>query len=96
METKVRLNEKEIQVYNYQQEEQDSGRLKITFEFTVTHEEYHDITTLLYKQEFDVSVPEQKLEFRGTICNYWTSFTNLYNAGASGEFHLELMQVKDG
>ncbi|RXT06949.1 DUF3219 family protein [Ammoniphilus sp. CFH 90114] len=50
------------------------------------------MTTLLYKQSFDVKVPGSKLEFRGTIVNYSTSITNLYKENEVGDFRLELIE----
>ncbi|PLS18512.1 DUF3219 domain-containing protein [Bacillus sp. M6-12] len=65
---------------------------KIIVDFQVNHSEYHDITTLLYENDFDVEVPSHKLKFKGTIHNYSTSVTNLYEADAVGIFHLELIE----
>ncbi|MUK88630.1 DUF3219 family protein [Ornithinibacillus sp. L9] len=65
---------------------------KITFEFIVTHEDYHDVTTLLYKNDFLVSVPNKNLQFSATINNYSTSLTNLYEENAQGKFQLELIE----
>jgi hypothetical protein len=70
------LDETAIKVYKY--EEEKVGRLnKITVDFKVTSEEYHDITTRLYKGTFDVKVPERDLSLRASIYQYSTSITNL-------------------
>lgn len=87
---KIFINDFPIEARNVHKE--NSAQLKISFEFTVTHEEYHDVTTLLYKNDFIVKIPEENLEFPATISNYSTSITNLYKAGAEGEFRLELME----
>jgi hypothetical protein len=90
----VVLNDTSINVYKY--EEGKEGHLdKISFEFKVTSEEYHDITTLLYKGTFDVKVPERDLSFRASIQQYFTSFTNLYIKGQVAEFKLSLLEVKE-
>lgn len=65
---------------------------QISFEFTVTHEDYHDVTTLLYKNDFIVHVPKKNLEFPAVITNYSTSITNLYEKGSTGLFKLELTE----
>ncbi|SDN76459.1 DUF3219 family protein [Alkalicoccus daliensis] len=66
------------------------GKKQISVRFDVSHEDYHEITTLLYKGEFVVRVPEKELEFPAVITSYATSITNLYEQGNTGEFHLTL------
>jgi hypothetical protein len=88
------LNETTINVYNYE-EKTENGLHKMSVEFKVTSEEYHDITTLLYKGTFDVKVPERNLSFRAKIYQYSTSFTNLYIKGQIGYFKLVLLEVKE-
>jgi hypothetical protein len=88
------LNETTINVYNYE-EKTENGLHKMSVEFKVTSEEYHDITTLLYKGTFDVKVPERNLSFRAKIYQYSTSFTNLYIKGQIGDFKLVLLEVKE-
>ena len=87
------LNNTLINVVHYEDEKVD-GLNKISIDFSVTSEEYHDITTLLYNGTFDVKVPERDLTFRGTIQQYSTSFTNLYVKGQVGNFKLSLLEVK--
>lgn len=53
---------------------------------------YHDVTTLLYRNDFVVNIPSEELEFQAEIYTFWTSFTNLYEQGAVGDFHLELIE----
>jgi hypothetical protein len=96
MGKQVILNGNQIDVYNYKEEKvPDDGdqAIHLSFDFKVSHQEYHDITTLLYDLYFDVKVPEDDLEFRGMIDNYYTSLTNLYEEDAIGEFHLELKET---
>lgn len=65
---------------------------KVTFDFEVTSEMYHDITTLLYKNDFTVTIPGKNIYFEATIANYYTSITNLYEENNVGIFHLELIE----
>lgn len=94
MVTEIVLDDTAIRVDQYQQT-LAGGLQVISFDFKVTSEEYHDITTLLYKGTFNVSVPERKLEFKGTIHQYTTSITNLYEKGQVGDFHLSIIEVKE-
>ena len=94
MVNEIILNETTINVYNYE-EKTENGLHKMSVEFKVTSEEYHDITTLLYKGTFDVKVPERNLSFRAKIYQYSTSFTNLYIKGQIGYFKLVLLEVKE-
>lgn len=77
MVSQLILDDRVIQVSSYE-EEKVNGRYKVSVIFDVTSEEYHDIATLLYNGTFDVKIPEKALMFRGTIYNYSTSITNLY------------------
>ncbi|MBT2661180.1 DUF3219 family protein [Bacillus sp. ISL-45] len=71
------------------------GLKRIAVEFSVTSEDYHDVTTLLYKGEFDVQVPARDAAFRGKIVEYSTSVTNLYKSGQVGTFKLALLEIKE-
>lgn len=93
MTQKILINNFPLEVNNLQRE--TSERIKISFDFIVTHEDYHNVTTLLYENDFIVKVPEEKLEFPATITNYSTSITNLYEEGAEGEFKLELIEKEE-
>lgn len=88
------LNDTSIRIEKYK-EELENGLHKIIIEFKVTSEEYHDTTVLLYEGSFDVKVPETGLAFRGTIQQYSTSVTNLYEKGQVGIFTLTLLEVKN-
>lgn len=86
-----------IDALNFQEEtvkKAGSELKKVSFDFKVTTEDYHDVTTLLYKNNFRVKVPGKRLEFPAVIHNYSTSITNLYEAGAVGDFKLELIEQK--
>lgn len=91
MEQTVILNNREIKAYDYKDESAD--KKKISFRFKVrSGQEYHDITVLLYENNFKVEVPESNLSFQGTITNYFSSVTNLYKENETGEFTLELTE----
>ncbi|WP_456363039.1 DUF3219 family protein [Priestia aryabhattai] len=94
MVQEIVLNDTPIQIYSYEQEIV-KGKTKVSVDFKVTSEEYHDITTLLYKSTFHVNVPEEDLDFQGTIHQYSTSFTNLYEKGQVGDFSLSLIEVNE-
>ncbi|MEM1504701.1 DUF3219 family protein [Domibacillus sp. 8LH] len=96
MVKQVILNDTPIQVENFHEETVVNKKTgakvpKISFQFPVTSEEYHDITVLLYENNFQVKVPEKGMEFPAMIHTYSTSVTNLYEAGATGTFSLELI-----
>ncbi|WP_093133492.1 DUF3219 family protein [Salinibacillus kushneri] len=65
---------------------------KLIVDFKVRSEDYHHVTTKLYENDFIIKIPEEKLEFSGTIHKYSTSITNLYEVGAVGDYHLELVE----
>lgn len=90
----ILLNDTVIKVMQYR-EEKVNGLHKISIHFKVTSEDYHDVTTLLYKGMFNVQVPEKGLIFRGTIQEYSTSITNLYEKDQVGDFTLSLLEVKN-
>ncbi|MBM7664095.1 hypothetical protein JOC25_000551 [Solibacillus kalamii] len=77
------------------EEEKVNGFYKVSVIFDVTSKEYHDIATLLYNGTFDVKIPEKELMFRGTIYNYSTSVTNLYEENQVGQYTLTLVEEKD-
>jgi hypothetical protein len=88
------LNNTLIHVHQYEQRKVNHLH-EISVGFKVTSEEYHDIATLLYQGTFDVEVPEKGLSFRGTIGQYSTSVTNLYEKGQVGDYSLTLLEVKN-
>ncbi len=93
MVSEIQLNDTKIKITQYEEEKNKSG-IQISVTFYVTSEEYHDITTLLYEGTFNVKVPEKHIEFRGTIQEYSTSITNLYEKGQIGEYKLTLKEVE--
>ena len=94
MVKEILLNNTAIRVNRYEQRKVNDVH-EISVGFEVKSEEYHDIATLLYEGTFHVSVPEKDLSFRGTIGQYSTSLTNLYEEGQVGEYSLTLLQVKN-
>lgn len=90
----VILNDYVIVVEKYN-EELVNGLRRIHLEFRVKSENYHDIAVLLYEKTFNVKVPEKELTFRGTIQEYSTSITNLYEEGQVGDYHVTLLEVKE-
>ena len=85
------LNNYRISVKEYEEKQTKDGDL-ISVTFDVTSEDYHDVTTLLYEGTFHVKIPERNREFQGTIQEYSTSITNLYEKGNVGEFKLSLLE----
>ncbi|WP_152656024.1 DUF3219 family protein [Oceanobacillus sp. CFH 90083] len=67
-----------------------AGKKQVAFSFDVTSETYHDVTTLLYKNDFQLNIPEKSLSFPATILEYATSTANLYEKGNTSEFYLKL------
>ncbi|MGA4518017.1 DUF3219 family protein [Solibacillus silvestris] len=94
MVSKIILNDRVIQLSSYE-EEKVNGVYKVSVIFDVTSKDYHDIATLLYNGTFDVKIPEKELMFRGTINNYFTSITNLYEENQVGQYTLTLVEEKD-
>jgi hypothetical protein len=72
----------------------EHGLRIVSVEFPVTSERYHDVTTLLYKGEFDINISGYP-SFRGKVVEYSTSVTNLYESGQVGQFKLALLEVKN-
>ena len=94
---KILLNEIPITITGFQEEkvtDEATGKelRKIGFDFEVTSEEYHAITTLLYGMNFQVNIPARNIEFPATIHNYSTSITNLYEENQVGDFKLTLIE----
>lgn len=97
METTVWINNTEIHALNFKEEwskqpHPHKPKRKISFDFKVTSEEYHDIAVLLYEMNFKIRVPAQELEFDASISNYSTSITDLYKPGQVADYYLELVE----
>ncbi|MGM0901139.1 MAG: DUF3219 family protein [Bacillota bacterium] len=94
MVTEIQLDQTPITVYTYN-EVMINGLHKISVEFKVTSEDYHDVAILLYKGTFEVKVPSRSLAFTGKIIQYSTSITNLYEKGQVGDYRISLLEVQD-
>ena len=88
MVNKIVLNNKEIELNDYQEkpiyaEGEKSGAEdveEITVKFDVTKDVYSETAGILYEGVLDVEVPEKDLEFRGEIINFYSGIVNLYEA----------------
>lgn len=97
METTVWIDDKRIVATDFKNEQlkvsgTEKNVQKISFSFKVNSEEYHDVAVLLYKNDFQVHVPELDLKFPATIHNYATDRTDLYKAGQVADYYLELIE----
>jgi len=92
---KIILDDTTINVGHYE-EEKLNGLIKITINFKVTSEDYHDIAVLLYRETFHVEVPERGLAFRGSIQQYSTSITNLYKKDQVADYKVTLLEKANG
>lgn len=63
-----------------------AGKLQVSVKFNVSSDQYHDMTTLLYKDNFSMKVPQKNLIFEAKITKYATSITNLYKKDQIGIF----------
>ncbi|SHG01739.1 DUF3219 family protein [Ornithinibacillus halophilus] len=70
----------------------ETNQLILELQFKVKHEDYHEVTTLLYKNDFTVEVPTRGIKCNANISNYSTSVTNLYEKDSVGTFKLELIE----
>ncbi|KSU89361.1 YkvR family protein [Priestia flexa] len=91
MINEVWLNDTKLIVRHFE-EKQEQEKRYITFEFDVTSEAYHDVTTLLYKNKFHVRIPAKNESFFAVIQTYFTSVTNLYQENQIGTFTLTLVE----
>ncbi|PAV30470.1 hypothetical protein CIL05_05030 [Virgibacillus profundi] len=95
MHQKVLINDLIFDVTNFHEEKvmkEGKELIKVSFDFKVKSEDYHEVTTLLYLNDFIIKVPGTELEFPATIYNYSTSITNLYKENEVGDFKLELIE----
>lgn len=101
LSTSIYLDHLQLDAFNFKQEQishslQQSSRNFISFDFVITgNQEYHDVTSHLYQQTFDVQVPSQHLQFKGTIHNYATSVPKLETETDTVDVHLELIEVAE-
>lgn len=87
----IQVNEEVLEGRNVEVSEVNDKK-QVAFSFDVTSETYHDVTSLLYKNDFDVTISEKSLSFSATILEYATSTTNLYEKGNTSEFYLKLRE----
>lgn len=97
METIVWIDERPIHATDFKKEllkvpGSVADVTKISFSFEVSSEKYHDTAVLLYKNDFQVRVPELNLELPATIHNYATDLTDLYKEGQVADYYLELIE----
>lgn len=90
----IYLDETQIPLTHFEDETVD-GLYKVTIEFNVTSEAYHDIAVLLYRGHFDVEVLAKDKKFKGEIFNYSTSLTNLYEDNQVAVYHLVLIEIQE-
>lgn len=100
MTVPIWINNTLIQALNFQKQwvqlpQELEKKRKISFDFNVTSEEYHDIATLLYQMKFHIRIPDLEWSFAATIANYSTSITDLYKPNQVANYHLELMEYTD-
>lgn len=93
MVKEMKLNDQTIELTGFEERE-ENGRLVISVEFDVTSEEYHNVTTLLYEEKFDITVPEKDMKFKGVITNYLTSLDNLYEENQVGEYQVTFTEIE--
>lgn len=69
----------------------EEGKRIVEFTFQVTHEEYHDVTVLLYENDFKVQAGESE-PFQAEILQYSTDMVNLYEPGSTSRYTLALIE----
>lgn len=89
----MKLNDHTIELTGFEERE-ENGRLVVSVKFEVTSEEYHDVTTLLYEEVFNITVPEKDMNFKGVITNYLTSMDNLYEDNQVGEYQVTFTEIE--
>lgn len=94
MVTEIYLDDYKLNITDYHEELNDE-LLLVKVDFKVTTEEYHDVTTLLYKGIFNFKVPDRDLDCKVTIQEYSTSITNLYEKDQVGLFRLTLRKIEE-
>lgn len=93
MVKEMKLNDHTIELTGFEERE-ENGRLVVSVKFEVTSEEYHDVTTLLYEEVFNITVPEKDMNFKGVITNYLTSMDNLYEDNQVGEYQVTFTEIE--
>ncbi|MEB8068555.1 DUF3219 family protein [Mammaliicoccus fleurettii] len=90
----IYIDDTRVQLTHFE-DEVDQGLYKISIEFDVTSETYHDIAVLLYREEFDINIPEKNKRFKAKIFNYATSLTNLYESDQVAQYRLILVEIPE-
>jgi hypothetical protein len=93
MSETIQLNGRQIETDQLELHQLEDGRRRVSCDFKVTSEAYHDIAVLLYEMNFRVGLPEKELEFDASISNYFTDTTNLYKGNEVADYHLELTEL---
>lgn len=86
----IKLNNQKLKIKQYKE---NSDGTKINIIFDLKSEDYHDITSLLYKGRFHIEVPEKNKVFTGDIINYFTDRTNLYEDNQTAEYNITFKEV---
>lgn len=94
MVTEIYINDYKLNITDYH-DELNNELLLVKVDFKVTTEEYHDVTTLLYKGNFNLKVPDRNIDCKVTIQEYSTSITNLYEKDQVGLFRLTLCEIEE-
>lgn len=94
MVTEIYIDDYKLNITDYH-DELNNELLLVKVEFKVTTEEYHDVTTLLYKGIFNLKVPDRNIDCKVTIQEYSTSITNLYEKDQVGLFRLTLCEIEE-
>ncbi|WP_226665322.1 DUF3219 family protein [Metabacillus litoralis] len=96
MINEIIIDGKNLAITNYK-EKTINGLVEISIQFNVLSEDYHNITTLLYKDTFHITVPEKNTYITAKITQYSTSITNLYNKEQTGIFKVRFSELmKEG
>ncbi|WP_158638645.1 DUF3219 family protein [Metabacillus litoralis] len=85
MINEIIINDTILPIKDYKQDGK-AGKLQISVKFNVSSDQYHDMTTMLYKDKFSIKVPQKNLLFEAKITQYATSITNLYKKEQVGVF----------
>ncbi|GGH75749.1 hypothetical protein JOD43_000462 [Pullulanibacillus pueri] len=94
MVKEVLLDNKAFSVTDFKQE-LERGRKSISFTLKVQGgQHYHDVTSFLYKNAFEVRVPEMDLAFSGKIYEYSTSLADYSDENSFSNFKLRLIEEK--
>ncbi|MDJ0331265.1 DUF3219 family protein [Planococcus sp. S3-L1] len=97
MKTIIWINDTKLEALHFKAELMEnsnvhSNKRKISFDFKVTSEDYHDIAVLLYQLNFRIRIPAQEWDFNASIIDYSTSITDLYKPNQVADYHLELLE----